>query len=149
MEKQQRLDRLYLDIAARIAQESYGLRAKVGALIVKDNNIVSMGWNGTPSGMDNECEIIHPDGTMTTKPEVLHAESNALMKLAASTLSGKDGTLYVTFSPCPECAKLIYQAGIKRVVYSTKYRITAGILFLQKVGIAVDFVDCEHNSVQS
>jgi dCMP deaminase len=134
-----KLDLLYMDIAERCSEESHGIRSKVGCIIVQGDNIVSHGWNGTPSGMDNGCEIIHEDGSMTTKPEVLHAESNALMKLAANSQASTAGaTLYVTLSPCPECAKLIKQAKINRVVYRYPYRIPSGIDLLRQLGVTVD-----------
>lgn len=128
-----------MDVAHRISQESHGRRSKVGALVVVGDNIISFGWNGTPSGMDNNCEIDNLDGSLTTKPEVLHAESNALMKLAAAGGRGAEGgTLYVTMSPCPECAKLIKQSKIKRVVYAEQYRLTGGIETLERLGVTVD-----------
>jgi dCMP deaminase len=151
--KQQRRDTLYLDIAERCAQESYAIRKKVGAVVVKDENIISHGWNGTPSGDDNTCEeLVYPDDydgradgsgppemVLRTKPTVLHAELNALMKLARNTSAGTDGaTLYVTMSPCVECAKLIKQAGITRVVYRELYRDASGIEFLVTRGISVE-----------
>lgn len=135
-EKQQKLDTLFVDLAARIAEMSYAKRLKVGAVIVHDGNIVSMGWNGTPNGMDNCCEIELPNGELITKPVVLHAESNALMKLAASGSNGAEGaTLYQTHSPCPECAKLIKQAKIERVVYRHAYRLTDGVEMLELLGV--------------
>lgn len=151
--KQQRLDALYLDIAARCAQMSYAVRKKVGAVIVKDENIISHGWNGTPSGDDNVCEELvypdwydgrdglsgPPDKVLRTKPTVLHAELNAVLKLARNPSAGTEGaTLYVTMSPCGECAKLIKQARIARVVYSELYRDTAGIDFLTTRGVIVE-----------
>lgn len=147
---------LYFDIANRVAQESYARRLKVGAIIVKDGRIISMGWNGMPSGWDNCCEdqIYANEWTvdndvwyyedqegrpynLVTKPEVLHAESNAIAKLAKSTESGAGADLYITLSPCIECAKLIHQTGIKNVYYQTDYRKDDGIVFLQKSGINV------------
>lgn len=114
-------------------------RSKVGALLEKGDNIISYGWNGTPAGDDNNCEIELEDGTLKTKPEVLHAESNALSKLTRHGGIGSSGsTLYVTLSPCFECSKLIKQAGIKRVVYRDAYRDTSGIDFLQERNVIVE-----------
>jgi dCMP deaminase len=138
MPSQIKLDLLFMDLATRVSEMSYAVRSKVGAVIVKNDNIISIGWNGTPSGMDNTCEIINVDGSLSTKPEVLHAESNSLMKLARSNESAEGATLYVTMSPCPECAKLIKQARIARVIYRDKYRLPEGILLLQQLGIQVD-----------
>jgi dCMP deaminase len=136
MAKQEKLDNLFLDIADRISEMSYARRLKVGSVLVKDGNIISMGWNGTPAGMDNNCEYENSDGELVTKPEVLHSESNTLMKLSASGGFGaKDATLYTKYSPCPECAKLIKQALIKRVVYREVYRLPEGVEMLQKMGI--------------
>jgi dCMP deaminase len=136
---QAKLDNLYIDIAKRVALMSHARRSKVGAVIVKDANIISYGWNGTPTGDDNVCEVAMPDGTLVTKPDVLHAESNAMTKLLRSGSSGSNGaTLYVTVSPCRECAKLIYQAGIQRVVFVEPYRDTAGIQFLLAHGVSVE-----------
>ena len=112
-------------------------RLKVGALIVKDDRIISIGYNGMPSGWDNNCELELEDGTIKTKPEVLHAEMNSLMKLARSNESGLDASMFITHSPCIDCAKGIYQAGIKEVYYANEYRDTAGIEFLQKCGVLV------------
>jgi dCMP deaminase len=138
MNKQEKLDFLYMDIAARVSDMSYGRRLKVGAVIVKGDNVISMGWNGMPSGMDNNCEIEHEDGHLSTRPETLHAESNALMKLARSGGVGSLGaTIYTTYSPCPECAKLIKQAGISRVVYRHNYRLLDGIDMLKALDVPV------------
>ena len=134
-------DKQYMDMAEIWASNSYAVRNKVGALIVKDNMIISDGYNGTPSGFDNCCEIKQPDGSLVTKPEVLHAEANAITKIAKSTQSSDGSTLYVTLSPCAECAKLIIQSGIKRVVYRDLYRKTDGLELLQKAGIQVDRVE--------
>jgi len=137
--KQHKLDILFMDLADRIGLMSYATRAKVGAIVVKDDNIISMGWNGTPSGMDNCCEVLDENGVLTTKPEVLHAESNALMKLSAGSSVGASGaTMYCTYSPCPECAKLIKQAKILRVVYRNVYRLTDGIDMLKNLNVQVD-----------
>lgn len=121
------------------AQNSYCKRRKVGALIVKDRMIISDGYNGTPSGFENICE----DETGVTKPYVLHAEANAISKIAQSGNNSKGATLYVTASPCMECAKLIIQSGIKRVVYRDAYRITDGIDLLVRAGIKVEQIDEE------
>jgi dCMP deaminase len=117
----------YMKIAKVFAEHSSAKRKKVGAVIVKDDRIISIGYNGMPSGWSNDCEI---DGV--TKPEVLHAESNAIAKLARSTESGEGATLFVTCAPCLECAKLIYQSGIKEVFYDEDYRNNDGVYFLNK-----------------
>ena len=129
--KQENLDRRYLRMAQIWAENSYCQRRKVGAILVKDKMIISDGYNGTPSGFENICE----DENNVTKPYVLHAEANAITKVAKSNNSSDGATLYVTSSPCLECAKLIIQAGIKRVVYSEKYRIEDGLKLLQRAGI--------------
>lgn len=133
----EKFDRSYLDMAAIWARNSYCKRRQVGALIVKDKMIISDGYNGTPSGMENICE----DESGATKPYVLHAEANAITKVAKSGNSSEGATLYVTASPCIECSKLIIQAGIKRVVYRDEYRLTDGIDLLKTVGIEVEKVD--------
>lgn len=130
-DKQALLDARYLRMAGIWAENSYCVRRKVGALIVKDNTIISDGFNGTPSGFPNICESLEG----VTFPYVLHAEANAITKVARSNNSSEGATLYVTASPCLECAKLIIQAGIRRVVYSELYRITDGIDLLQRAGI--------------
>lgn len=132
-EKQHVLDSRYLRMALIWAENSYCKRRKVGALVVKDKAIISDGYNGTPSGFENVCE----DDNNVTKPYVLHAEANAITKLARSTNSGQGATLYVTASPCIECAKLIIQAGIRRVVYGEKYRLDDGIRLLERAGVDV------------
>jgi dCMP deaminase len=137
--KQKDLDKRYLRMASIWAENSYCERRKVGALIVKDKMIISDGYNGTPSGFENICE----DENGITKPYVLHAEANAITKIACSNNNSRDATLYVTASPCIECAKLIIQSGIKRVVYSEKYRLTDGIELLEKAGIEVVYIDKE------
>jgi dCMP deaminase len=129
---------LYIDIAERVAQESHARRRKVGAIIVKDSRIISTGWNGMPSGWDNNCEIELDDGSLLTRPEVLHAESNCIAKLAKSTESGENADLYITLSPCLDCAKLILQSGIKSVYYKTVYRDDSGIQFLKKSNVSVE-----------
>ena len=130
-EKQLKYDRAYLKMALEWAKLSYCERKKVGALIVKDRMIISDGYNGTPSGFENVCE----DENHYTKWYVLRAEANAIMKVAASTQSCQDATLYITLSPCKECSKLIHQAGIRRVVYHKKYKDATGLEFLSQAGI--------------
>ncbi|MCR5153109.1 MAG: dCMP deaminase family protein [Prevotella sp.] len=132
-EKQNKLDSRYLRMAQIWAENSYCKRRQVGALVVKDKMIISDGYNGTPSGFENECET--PDNV--TKPYVLHAEANAITKLARSSNNSDGATLYVTASPCIECSKLIIQAGIKRVVYGEEYRLHDGIDLLRRAGIEV------------
>ena len=132
----EKFDHSYLEMAEIWAQNSYCKRRKVGALLVKDRMIISDGYNGTPSGFENICE---EDGV--TKPYVLHAEANAITKVAKSGNSSEGATLYVTASPCLECSKLIIQAGIKRVVYRDEYRLTDGIDLLRRAGIEVEKVD--------
>lgn len=131
--KQLTLDRRYLRMARIWAENSYCERRKVGALMVKDQMIISDGYNGTPSGFENVCE----DADGNSKPYVLHAEANAITKIAKSNNSSLGATLYITASPCVDCAKLIIQAGIKRVVFDETYRITDGIDLLEKAGIEV------------
>lgn len=137
MDKQQELDSRYIRMARIWAENSYCKRRKVGALIVKDKMIISDGFNGTPSGFENICE----DGNNLTKPYVLHAEANAITKIARSNNSSEDATMYVTASPCIECSKLIIQAGIKRVVYSEHYRLEDGVELLKRAGIEVVFIE--------
>jgi len=124
----------YLKIAQIWAENSHAKRLKVGAIIVKDNTIIADGYNGTPRGFENECE----DENGNTKQYVLHAEANAITKLAQSNNSSKDATIYTLVSPCIECSKLIIQSGIKRVVYAEDFRLTEGIDLLKKAGIEVD-----------
>lgn len=131
--KMQKYDKAYLRIAKEWGQLSYCKRKKVGAIIVKDRMIISDGYNGTPSGFENCCE----DHEGLTKWYVLHAEANAILKVAKSTQSCENATLYITMSPCKDCSKLIHQAGITRVVYHSEYKDTAGIEFLQKAGVEV------------
>lgn len=137
--KQLELDRRYLRMARIWAENSYCTRRKVGALIVKDKMIISDGYNGTPSGFENVCEL--DDGT--TKPYVLHAEANAITKIAKSGNNSDGATLYVTASPCLECSKLIIQSGIRRVVYCENYRLTDGIDLLRRAGVEVVLVELE------
>lgn len=129
------LDRRYLRMAAIWAENSYCRRRQVGALIVKDKMIISDGYNGTPSGFENICEEDN-----VTKPYVLHAEANAITKIARSSNNSDGATLYVTDEPCIECAKLIIQAGIRRVVYARAYRLHDGLELLKRAGISVDFM---------
>ncbi len=133
-EKQQALDCRYLRMARIWAENSYCKRRQVGALVVKDQRIISDGYNGTPSGFENICE----DENNVTFPYVLHAEANAITKLAKSHNNSDGATLYVTASPCIECAKLIIQAGIRRVVYGETYRLDDGIRLLKKAGVEVE-----------
>ena len=129
-----KFDKSYIEMAHVWAKNSYCKRRQVGALIVKDRMIISDGYNGTPSGFENVCE----DENGITKPYVLHAEANAITKVAKSSNSSEGATLYITDSPCVECAKLIIQAGIIRVVYDKKYRITDGLDLLERAGISVE-----------
>ena len=131
-----KFDQRYLEMAEIWAKNSYCKRRQVGALLVKNNMIISDGYNGTPSGFENVCE---ENGV--TKPYVLHAEANAISKVAKSGNSSEGATLYVTASPCIECAKLIIQSGIKRVVYKDEYRLTDGIDLLARAGVEVDKID--------
>ena len=136
----------FMRTAEVFAECSTAVRAKVGAIIVKDDRIISIGYNGMPSGWDNTCEnfVGYDNGgkeRLNTKPEVLHAEMNALMKLAKSTESGDGSSIFITHSPCLECAKGIYQAGIKEVYYSINYRNTDGIDFLEKCNIKIEKLD--------
>jgi len=135
--KQEKYDRAYLEMAKIWGQLSYCKRKKVGALIVKDRMIISDGYNGTPSGFENICE----DDEGYTKWYVLHAEAKANAKESGSTQSTDGATLYITLSPCRECSKLIFQSGIKRVVYSKKYKDQSGIEFLIKSGVKVDYIE--------
>lgn len=138
-DKQALLDRRYMRMAFIWAENSYCKRRKVGALLVKDKMIISDGYNGTPSGFENVCE----DENNITKPYVLHAEANAITKVARSNNSSDGATLYVTSSPCIECAKLIIQAGISRVVYSDAYRLSDGIDLLDRAGIGLVSVNMD------
>ena len=135
--KQIELDKRYLRMARIWAENSYCQRRQVGALIVKDKMIISDGYNGTPAGFENVCE----DNNGVTKPYVLHAEANAITKIARSGNNSDGATLYVTASPCIECAELIIQSGIKRVIYGEHYRLTDGIDLLKRAGIEVLFVE--------
>ena len=132
--KKSKFDRRYLEMAAVWAKNSYCTRRQVGAILVKDRMIISDGYNGTPAGFENVCE----DENGVTKPYVLHAEANAITKVARSGTSSEGATLYITDSPCMECAKLIIQSGITRVVYAREYRIIDGVDLLRRAGIQVD-----------
>jgi dCMP deaminase len=141
LSKQAKLDLRYLRMARIWAENSYCKRRQVGALVVKDKMIISDGYNGTPSGFENVCE-----DNNVTKPYVLHAEANAITKLARSSNNSEGSTLYVTASPCIECAKLIIQSGIKRVVYAEKYRLDDGIKLMQRAGIKVEYLNPEEKT---
>lgn len=136
-QKQLKYDKAYLRIAQEWGRLSYCRRRQVGALIVKDRMIISDGYNGTPTGFENFCE----DEEGYTKWYVLHAEANAILKVAASTQSCKGATLYITMSPCKECSKLIHQAGIVRVVYNNPYKDDSGLIFLKKAGIELKLIE--------
>lgn len=136
-DKQIEIDKKYLAMARIWSENSYCKRRQVGALIVKDKMIISDGYNGTPSGMKNVCE----DEDGITKECVLHAEANAITKVAKSSNSSDGATLYVTTSPCVECSKLIIQSGIRRVVYANEYRITTGLDLLKEVGVVVENIE--------
>jgi dCMP deaminase len=138
-DKQHKFDLRYLQMARIWEQNSYCQRRQVGALVVKDGMIISDGYNGTPSGFENVCE----DENNVTKPYVLHAEANAITKLARSSNNSDGSTIYITASPCIECAKLIIQAGIKRVVYGEQYRLTDGIDLLKRAGIETIYINPE------
>ena len=135
-EKQKRYDLAYLKMAKEWSKLSHCIRKQVGALIVKDKMIISDGYNGTPSGFDNCCE----DEEGQTKWHVLHAEANAILKVASSTQACQGATLYITLSPCKECSKLIHQSGIKRLVYSNAYKDTSGIDFLKKAQVEIQYL---------
>lgn len=146
MQKQRRYDSLYLDISLRVSQMSQAKRLQVGCVLVKNDSIISFGWNGMPTGWDNNCEFLNDSSELVTKQEVLHAESNCLMKIAKSTESSINSTLYLTHSPCIHCAKMIYQAGIVRLVYLNKYRTDEGLIFLNKCGIMIEEFNHEFQS---
>lgn len=142
MTKQEKYDRAYLRMAVEWAKLSHCKRKQVGSLIVKDRMIISDGYNGTPTGFENRCE----DEDNYTKWYVLHAEANAILKVASSTHSCRGATLYLTLSPCKECSKLIHQAGIKRVVFIKAYKDTSGIDFLSKAGVEITQIDKVENA---
>ncbi|WP_338377612.1 dCMP deaminase family protein [uncultured Flavobacterium sp.] len=135
--KKTKYDKAYLRIAKEWGQLSYCQRKKVGAIIVRDKMIISDGYNGTPSGFENCCE----DEDNNTKWYVLHAEANAISKVARSTQSCEGATLYITLSPCKDCSKLIHQSGIKRVVYHQEYKDCSGLDFLRKAGVEIDLIE--------
>ena len=137
--KQLRYDTAYMRMALEWAKLSYCKRKQVGSLIVKDRMIISDGYNGAPTGFDNCCE----DDDYRTHWYVLHAEANAIMKVAASTQSCAGATLYITLSPCQQCSKLIHQAGIVRVVYGETYKDTSGLEFLEKAGVALELLEVQ------
>ena len=138
-QRKQQYDKVYMNMAKELASLSYALRSKVGCIIVsKEGQIISQGYNGTPSGRDNCCEYTDMDGEFVSKREVLHAESNAIIKCARWAASTNGATLYVTLSPCFDCAKMIVQAGIERVVYHEEYRNTEGLDLLKECGVQVD-----------
>lgn len=149
IERKLEYDISYMKMALAMSDLSYSKRNKVGCIIVSnDGQVISQGYNGTPTGMDNECEYIDENGELKTKEEVLHAESNAISKCAKYRSSTIDSTVYVTLSPCLDCAKLIIQAGIKRVVYLDEYRVTDGIKLLNTVGILVQQIDMNNKSIK-
>jgi len=128
----------YMDTAVRFASLSTAIKLQVGSVIVKDNRILSIGYNGMPAGWTNECEFTNENNDIETKPEVVHAEANAIIKLARDGESGKDSALFVTHAPCIHCAKMIYGAGISKVYYKYTYRDTIGLDFLMKCGVSVE-----------
>jgi dCMP deaminase len=140
-----RFKQAYMKTAQTFAELSHARRLHVGAIVVKNDRIISIGYNGMPAGWDNNCEdtIQHSDDTVTlkTKPEVLHAETNAIAKLAKSNESGMGATMFITHAPCLDCAKLIYQSGISSVLYRDAYRDTSGITFLKKSGVEIEQLD--------
>ena len=129
-----KFEKMYMEIAETVSKMSYAKRLQVGAIVVKDNRIISIGYNGTPSGWDNNCE----DENNKTKPEVIHAEANSIMKLASSNESGKGSVMFLTHAPCIDCAKLIYGSGITQVYYKHKYRDQSGVEFLKKCNVIVE-----------
>jgi dCMP deaminase len=147
----EKFKKAYMDVAKIFADLSHARRLHVGAIVVKDDRIISIGYNGMPAGWDNNCEVevwnVH-DGSseLKTRSEVLHAESNAISKLARSQESGLGADLFVTHSPCLDCAKLIYQSGIKRVYFGLPYRSTEGIEFLTKSGVKVEQIENNHET---
>ena len=141
--KQRLLDVMYLKIAHLIAEQSYCVKRHVGAIIVKDGAIISTGYNGTISGFENVCEYRNAAGEIKTKAEVLHAESNAITKVACSTISTEGSTIYVTCAPCIECAKLIIQSKISRVVYDTDYSKPEGLELLRKAGVQYEQINVD------
>ena len=138
MMNQDKMDRYFMKVAQLTAELSHAKRKKVGAVLAKDNRIVSIGYNGQPAGWDNSCEDVLPDGSLVTKPTVVHAEANALFWCAKTEIITEGATMYLTMSPCATCALGLIQSGIKRVVYLEKYRNESGIDVLKKSGIKVD-----------
>ena len=141
-----KLKQAYIKTAEIFAELSHARRLHVGAIVVKDDRIISIGYNGMPAGWDNDCEdqTYDEDGfhiTLKTKPEVLHAETNAIAKLAKSNESGMGATMFITHAPCLDCAKLIYQSGISSVLYRNAYRDTSGVTFLERSGIQVEQIN--------
>lgn len=126
-----------MEMAESVSRLSHARRLQVGAVVVKDNRVISFGYNGTPSGWDNNCELVDEDGSLSTKKEVIHAEMNAIAKLAKSTESGDGAEMFITHAPCMECAKLIFQSGISRVYYKNKYRTAEGVNFLKTSQVTV------------
>lgn len=142
LERKHQYDIAYMKMANDISELSYAKRSKVGCIIVsEEGQVISQGYNGTPSGMDNTCEYTDSEGVMHTKPEVLHAESNAISKCAKYHSSTYKGNLYVTLSPCLDCAKLIIQAGIKKVYYKDLYRVQDGLELLKKANVELEQLD--------
>ena len=137
----EKFKRLYMKFAEDVSELSYAERLKVGAVIVKDDRVISFGYNGMPSGWENECEYIDDNGKTITKKECLHAESNAIAKLAKSPESGLGASLFITHSPCMECAKLIHQTGISAVFFKHRYRDESGINFLDKSDIYIEEIN--------
>jgi dCMP deaminase len=141
----EKLKHAYMKTAETFAELSHARRLHVGAIVVKDDRIISIGYNGMPAGWDNNCEdeLHQPVGrvNLVTKPEVLHAETNAIAKLAKSNESGLGATMFITHAPCLDCAKLIYQSGISSVLYRDAYRDTSGVVFLEKSGVTVEKLD--------
>ena len=138
---QDKMDRYFMKVALLTAELSHAVRKKVGAVLVKDNRIISIGYNGTPHGWDNACEDIQPDGTLVTKSIVVHAEANALFWCAKTEIETDGATLYLTLSPCATCSLGIVQSGIKRVVYLDEYRDLSGVDVLRQAGIKVERFD--------
>lgn len=139
-----RIIKTHLKVAEEYSKLSHAIRLKVGALVVKDDRIISIGYNGTPAGWDNVCEVSRVDDvgiSFVTKPEVIHAEANAIAKLARSSESGENAVMFITHAPCIECAKLIFTAGIKKIYYKNVYRSEDGINFLRKCNVEIERVE--------
>ena len=133
----QKFDKTYMQMAELIALHSKAVRAKVGAILLTKHNVILAGYNGTPSGLSNECEIT-VDGSLVTKPSVIHAELNAILKAAKEGVSVVDSTVYVTLAPCVQCSAMLAQSGVKRVVFGQQYRDDSGILLLKTAGVVVE-----------